>query len=298
MAYFRDGAFRGVGRCAAGTLSLTTLFDTFTRRSMTDDPFELPHGAEFEPDTPTAAGRRVRDRFRAIHPQVTEIVTGHAALELEVDRVLRRFLPRPNKLPRLSIEHQLGVLRALLDDAWLDLVLDAISAYGALRNSVAHGDSPSDIEKIISRLANKMHNIGPPLTPNTNLGTLALGLAVALHVLGIWGDYAVIAPMETFMETNGTRHPTELAHLYGARLAVAHETEAGRCWAEAKIKSLTGGDKITARYMRGDFFDFTPKFKLMIVGNHKPSLPSVDEAIRRRFHLVPFTVTIPAKSET
>jgi len=130
-------------------------------------------------------------------------------------------------------------------------------------------------------------------------GTGANGKSVFVDtLLGIWGDYAVIAPMETFMETNGTRHPTELAHLYGARLAVAHETEAGRCWAEAKIKSLTGGDKITARYMRGDFFDFTPKFKLMIVGNHKPSLPSVDEAIRRRFHLVHFTVTIPAKSET
>ena len=149
---------------------------------MTDDPSELPTGDEFEPNTPAAAMRRLQDRFRAIHPQAAEIITAHAALELEVDRVLRRFLTRPNKLPQLSLERQLDVLRALLDDAWLDLVLDAISAYGALRNAIAHGDSPSDLAKKIGRLGNKMQHIGPPLTPDTNLGFLAMGLAGALHV--------------------------------------------------------------------------------------------------------------------
>jgi putative DNA primase/helicase len=56
---------------------------------------------------------------------------------------------------------------------------------------------------------------------------------------------------------------------------------------------LTGGDKIAARFMRQDFFQYVPNFKLMIAGNHKPGLRSVDEAIRRRLHLVPFNVTIP-----
>jgi putative DNA primase/helicase len=74
----------------------------------------------------------------------------------------------------------------------------------------------------------------------------------------------------------------------------AVETEEGRRWAESKIKSLTGGDRIAARFMRQDFFEFTPSFKLIIAGNHKPGLRSVDEAIRRRFHLIPFTVTVPA----
>src|SRR5262249_15300766 len=55
----------------------------------------------------------------------------------------------------------------------------------------------------------------------------------------------------------------------------------------------TGGDRISARLMRQDFFEFTPAFKLVIAGNHKPGLRSVDEAIRRRFNLIPFTVTIP-----
>jgi putative DNA primase/helicase len=56
---------------------------------------------------------------------------------------------------------------------------------------------------------------------------------------------------------------------------------------------MTGGDKMTARFMRQDFFDFIPKFKLFIVGNHKPRLDNIDEAMRRRLLLVPFTVQIP-----
>src|SRR6185437_4865978 len=84
------------------------------------------------------------------------------------------------------------------------------------------------------------------------------------------------------------------AALRGARLVTATETEEGRRWAESRIKTLTGGDKIAARFMRQDFFEFLPQFKLVIAGNHKPGLRSVNEAIRRRFNLIPFTVTIPA----
>jgi putative DNA primase/helicase len=77
----------------------------------------------------------------------------------------------------------------------------------------------------------------------------------------------------------------------------AIETEDGTRWAESKIKSLSGGDKIAARYMRQDFFEFLPEFKLLVAGNHKPGLRSVDEAMRRRLHLIPFTVTIPKSDQ-
>jgi putative DNA primase/helicase len=107
------------------------------------------------------------------------------------------------------------------------------------------------------------------------------------------GDYHKTAPIETFTATNHDRHPTDLAGLRGARLVTATETEEGRRWAESKIKSLTGGDRIAARFMRQDFFEYTPTFKLVIAGNHKPGLRRVDEAIRRRFNLIPFAVTIP-----
>jgi P4 family phage/plasmid primase-like protien len=125
-------------------------------------------------------------------------------------------------------------------------------------------------------------------------GTGANGKSVFINTLvGIWGDYAAVAPMTTFMANHTDQHPTDLAMLRGVRLVVAQETEIGRNWAEAKIKSIAGGDKVTARFMRQDFFTYIPQFKLVIVGNHKPALRSVDEAIRRRLHLIPFTVTIP-----
>jgi putative DNA primase/helicase len=125
-------------------------------------------------------------------------------------------------------------------------------------------------------------------------GTGANGKSVFVStVAGILGDYAAVAPMEMLLASKNERHPTELAKLMGVRLVTAHEVAGGRRWDEDKIKLLTGGDKLTARFMRQDFFEFTPKFKLMIFGNHKPTLRNVDEAIKRRFLLVPFTVTIP-----
>jgi putative DNA primase/helicase len=125
-------------------------------------------------------------------------------------------------------------------------------------------------------------------------GTGANGKGVFVNtVAGVLGDYAVTAPLDTFMVSKGDRHPTDLAGLRGARLVVVSELEKGARWAEAKIKALTGGDKISARFMRQDFFEFTVTFKIMISGNHKPSLSAVNEAVRRRFHLIPFSVTIP-----
>jgi putative DNA primase/helicase len=114
-------------------------------------------------------------------------------------------------------------------------------------------------------------------------------------VAGVLEDYHRTAPIETFAASHTDRHPTELADLRGARLVTANETEEGRRWAESRINMLTGGDRVRARFMRQDLFEFTPQLKLVISGNHKPSLRSVNEAARRRFNLIPFTVTIPAE---
>jgi putative DNA primase/helicase len=125
-------------------------------------------------------------------------------------------------------------------------------------------------------------------------GLGANGKSMYLNTLaGILGEYHRTAAIETFTASTVDRHPTDLAGLRGARLVTAIETEEGRRWAESRIKSLTGGDKIAARFMRQDYFEFSPQFKLVIAGNHKPGLRSVDEAIRRRFNLIPFTVHIP-----
>jgi putative DNA primase/helicase len=112
-------------------------------------------------------------------------------------------------------------------------------------------------------------------------------------IAGMLGSYHVTAPIETFTEKSHDAHPTEIARLQGARLVTATETEEGRHWNESRIKELTGGEKIAARFMRQDFFEFTPQFKLFVGGNNKPGLRSVDTAIRRRLNLLPFEVTIP-----
>jgi putative DNA primase/helicase len=115
------------------------------------------------------------------------------------------------------------------------------------------------------------------------------GKSVLLNTASrIIGNYAVTAAMDTFVSSQGDKHPTELARLDGARLVAASETEEGRKWADARIKQLTGGDVIAARFMKKDFFEFLPKFKLFIVGNHQPVLHNVDEATRRRFNIIPF----------
>ena len=125
-------------------------------------------------------------------------------------------------------------------------------------------------------------------------GTGRNGKGVFLNtIVALLADYAGVASIEALMETKGDRHPTELASLMGKRLVIAQEVDEGVKWAEAKIKTLTGGDPITARYMRQDFFTFDPQFKLLIAGNHKPAFRSIDEALRSRLHLIPFTVTIP-----
>lgn len=108
-----------------------------------------------------------------------------------------------------------------------------------------------------------------------------------------FGEYATTASMDTFTETQGERHPADLAKLAGKRLVIAQEVDEGKRWDEARLKSLTGRDVISARFMRKDYFDFRPQFSLLIAGNHKPALKTVDDAIRRRLHLVPFEVSIP-----
>ncbi len=126
----------------------------------------------------------------------------------------------------------------------------------------------------------------------------ANGKSVLLEtVAGTMQGYREVSDSSTFTHSKTDRHPTELAKLLGARLVTAIETEEGRRWNESRIKSLTGGDVITARFMRCDFFDFAPEFKIIVAGNHKPSIRTVDVAIERRFNLVPFTVNIPKEKQ-
>lgn len=108
------------------------------------------------------------------------------------------------------------------------------------------------------------------------------------------GDYAQKAPKGFLtVKPNGADGvPNDVARLPGARFVVSNEVDEGRRLAEALVKDLTGGDTLTARFMRGEFFQFAPSHKLWIYGNHRPVVKGTDEGIWRRIRLVPFTVSI------
>lgn len=127
-------------------------------------------------------------------------------------------------------------------------------------------------------------------------GSGANGKSTCLETLfRIWGDYVRRIPAVSLLNSHGERHPTDLAGLRGERFVVGSELPRGKSWDESAIKDLTGGDVVTARFMRQDFFDFRPQFTLWIAGNTLSSFKGVDEALRRRVVLVPFNVTIPAE---
>jgi putative DNA primase/helicase len=109
----------------------------------------------------------------------------------------------------------------------------------------------------------------------------------------IMGSYALDVAAELLTESHNDRHPCELAVLHGARLVIGSEIDTGKRWNEARLKRLTGGDRISARFIARDPFDFEPSHTLVIIANTKPSFRTVDEATRRRVHLIPFNVQIP-----
>jgi putative DNA primase/helicase len=121
-------------------------------------------------------------------------------------------------------------------------------------------------------------------------GLGANGKSVLFSVLTeLFGTYAVSAPIETFM-LSGNEGPKSylLAHLAGARFVLANETADGQRLAENIIKELTGGEVIAAAHKYGHVFEFQPRFKIAMVGNHKPVIRGTDTGIWRRLHLLPF----------
>ena len=122
-------------------------------------------------------------------------------------------------------------------------------------------------------------------------GLGANGKSTLLTVLlAMMGDYARQAAPDFLLAKRGESHPCDVADLCGTRLVVCTEVEKGRAFAEVTIKQLTGGDRIKARFMRENFFEFEPTFKVVLAANHKPTVRGTDHAIWRRLRLVPFVV--------
>lgn len=125
-------------------------------------------------------------------------------------------------------------------------------------------------------------------------GSGANGKSTFLEAIAdVLAGYAQRTPTDTLMAKDTSGISNDIARLKGARFVIASEVEEGKRLAEALVKQLTGSEKITARFMRAEFFEFTPMFKLWIGTNHKPVIRGTDMAIWRRIKLIPFDVTIP-----
>ncbi|UED76080.1 phage/plasmid primase, P4 family [Brevibacillus sp. DP1.3A] len=107
------------------------------------------------------------------------------------------------------------------------------------------------------------------------------------------GDYGRQTNSDTFIKKrNDNGINNDIARLDGARFVSAVESEEGQQLSESLVKQITGGEKMTARFMRQEFFEFTPEFKVFFTTNHKPIIKGSDEGIWRRIRLIPFEVTI------
>lgn len=165
--------------------------------------------------------------------------------------------------------------------------------FDAFLSSILNGSAP--LIRFVQRA------IGYALTGSTREQAMAIcygsgsnGKTTLLDlVLDLMGEYGMQTSSETMMAKHGDAIPNDIARLRGARFVTAVETEQGRRLNESLVKQLTGGDRVSARFMRSEWFDFKPTFKLWMGTNHKPVIKGTERAIWRRIRLIPFAVTIP-----
>jgi P4 family phage/plasmid primase-like protien len=114
------------------------------------------------------------------------------------------------------------------------------------------------------------------------------GKSVFLDTLAeVMGPYHERAASAVFMAQQGSKHMAMVADLCGARLVTSPDVPLGAVWDLGMLKPLTGGGTFKAQFMKENWFAFIPQFKLILAGNEKPILGTVDAAVRRRFVLVP-----------
>jgi putative DNA primase/helicase len=129
-------------------------------------------------------------------------------------------------------------------------------------------------------------------------GEGANGKSVLLETIRyVVGDYGQTTPTATLMDSQKSEHRNDVARLAGARFVTASESAEGKRFDEELVKRITGGDKMAARFLRREHFEFVPVLKLWMATNHKPEVRGVDHGIWRRLKLIPFSVTIPAAEQ-
>lgn len=109
----------------------------------------------------------------------------------------------------------------------------------------------------------------------------------------LMGEYGKQAKSDTFIKKKETGANNDIARLFGSRFVSAIESEEGEQLSESFVKQITGGEPILARFLRQEYFEFEPEFKVFFTTNHKPVIKGVDEGIWRRVKLIPFNLQLP-----
>lgn len=109
----------------------------------------------------------------------------------------------------------------------------------------------------------------------------------------LMGEYGKQAKSDTFIKKKETGANNDIARLVGSRFVSAIESEDGEVLSEAFVKQITGGEPVLARFLRQEYFEFIPEFKVFFTTNHKPVIKGTDEGIWRRIKLVPFNLQLP-----
>ena len=140
--------------------------------------------------------------------------------------------------------------------------------------------------------------IGYSLTGLTNeqvifllYGIGANGKSVILNIIrALMGDYGANTSFQTFLASkyDGSKIPNDVAALVSKRLVTASEIKESGRLNEERIKSMTGGDPITARFLHQNWFTYVPTYKVWLSVNHKPKVSDTTYSFWRRIRLIPF----------
>jgi putative DNA primase/helicase len=293
------------------------------------DRWLVQDGARWAQDELREVYRHAIETIRSIH-----IETAGAATSDEAKRITKHAHQserRPNIESMLALARALPPLAICPDDldrdpdvlnvpnGTLNLRTGALEAHDPARLLTKLAPVPFDpsaaaprwgafLEQVIPDLEVREYlqrAVGYSLTGSVSehvlffaYGTGANGKTTFIEsVRELLGEYAKATAPDLLLAKKFDRHAAEIAVLRGARFVTTVEVGEGRAWDEARVKWLTGGDTITARFMHENPFEFTPSHKFWIAANHKPRVGGTDVGFWRRVHFIPFTVTVPKEQQ-
>lgn len=123
-------------------------------------------------------------------------------------------------------------------------------------------------------------------------GGVSNGKSTFLNILRkIAGDYAQNTPFSTFERKAHRQNTNDVASLFSARLVTSSETSVNKQLDEERIKAITGGDPVTARFLHKEFFTYEPEYKIWLAVNELPKITGLDDGIWRRIRNIPFVAS-------